>query len=102
MKAVWWWIVFPDLSLNAVLSNLSFVTRFLRSVSFWTQLLSNAMRMRGRAVASRFFSELSTLNSFLEQNRLLNRFFLQLSYFNSFAIFSDNFTKPESNLTIFL
>ena len=53
-------------------------------------------------LASRFFSELSTLNSFLEQNRLLNRFFLQLSYFNSFAIFSDNFTKPESNLTIFL
>ena len=74
----------------------------LQSSRFLKELTMSAVLHIYRAVASRFFSELSTLNSFLEQTRLLNRFFLQLSYFNSFAIFSDNFTKPESNLTIFL
>ena len=34
---------------------------------------------KSRVVTSRFFSDLSTLNSLSDRNRLQNRFFLQLS-----------------------
>ena len=68
------------------------------SETFWSKEALSPWNVWATSCSESIYFGVVNSQLFSEQNR----FFLQLFYYNFFSNFSDNFTKPESNLTIFL